>query len=72
VTVVFNEQTCSGGVLTVNALHIHVTLGGTTPLDVILGQATGGGTGTGCTCTACSGSPTCTPAQASTSSSFCP
>jgi hypothetical protein len=72
VTVVFNEQTCSGGVLTVNALHIHVTLGGTTLLDVILGQATGGGTGTGCTCTACSGSPTCTPAQASTSSSFCP
>lgn len=52
--VVFNEQVCAGGTLTVNALR--VTILGTG--DVIVGQSKAGGTG--CACTACSSDPACT------------
>ncbi len=53
-TAVFNEQTCTNGVLTVNALR--VTVAG---INVIVGQSRAGAAG--CRCEPCSPLPDCTP-----------
>lgn len=57
VTVVANEQTCSGGVLTVDALR--VTVDGVT---VVVARSRAGASG--CACQPCAANPTCTPPTA--------
>lgn len=54
VAILFNEQVCDDGTLTVNALR--VTVAG---LNVVAGQSRAGGSG--CVCTPCSPNPACTP-----------
>ena len=52
----FNEQECSGGVLTVNALRVTVAA-----LSVVVAQAQAGGPN--CTCTPCATNAACTPPE---------
>lgn len=54
VQVVFNEQFCTDGTLTVRALRVTVL-----SLDVIAAESKAGGAG--CPCTTCAETPTCTP-----------
>ena len=54
VVIVLNEQTCSNGTLTVNALRV-TALG----IDVIAAQSRAGGAN--CPCTPCAATPTCAP-----------